>query len=76
MASIPENGIVRCFGLEIPATEISSAKVMLTIFDGEVIYDAGVDPTGEEAIEDATGVDLDLSGNASDPNNEWNNLFK
>jgi predicted amidohydrolase YtcJ len=61
---------------EIPATEISSARVMLTIFDGEVVYDVGVDPTGEDAIEQATGVDLDLSGNASDPNNDWNNLVE
>lgn len=59
---------------DIPATEISSTKVILTIFDGEVVYDAAVDPTGEEAIEQATGVELDLSGNASDPNNDWNNL--
>jgi predicted amidohydrolase YtcJ len=61
---------------DIPATEISSAKVVLTIFDGKVVYDAGIDPTGEEAIEKATGVELDFSGNASDPNNDWNNLFK
>ena len=49
---------------DIPATEISSTEVQLTIFDGKVIYDAATDPTGEEAIENQTNVELDLSGSA------------
>jgi predicted amidohydrolase YtcJ len=49
---------------EIPETEISSSKVQLTVFDGQVVYDAAKDPTGEEAIEDEYDVELDLSGDA------------
>ena len=45
---------------DIPATDISSSKVQLTIFDGEVVYDATTDATGEEAIENETGVELAL----------------
>ena len=45
---------------DIPATEISSSKVQLTIFDGKVVYDVATDPTGEEAIESQTNVELDL----------------
>jgi len=47
---------------EIPATEISSATIQFTIFDGLVVYDADRDPSGEEAIEDKFEVELDLSG--------------
>ena len=32
------------------------------MFDGEVVYDATLDATGEEAIEEEYGVDLDLEG--------------
>jgi predicted amidohydrolase YtcJ len=61
---------------DIPATDISSSKVMLTVFDGKVVYDVATGPTGEEAIEKETKVQLDLSGNATDPNNDWNNLIR
>ena len=49
---------------DIAATEISSSKVRLTVFDGRVVYDAATDPTGEAAIESQTKVELDLSGEA------------
>ena len=49
---------------DIPATEISSSKVRLTVFDGRVVYDAATDPTGEAAIESQTNVELNLSGEA------------
>ncbi len=47
---------------EIPATEIGMSLVQMTVFDGEVVYDATVDATGEEAIEEEYRVDLDLEG--------------
>jgi predicted amidohydrolase YtcJ len=52
---------------EIPETEIASARVQLTIFDGKVVYDATEDPTGEEAIENQYQVELELSGDAGHP---------
>jgi predicted amidohydrolase YtcJ len=47
---------------EIPVTEIGKSSVQMTVFDGEVVYDATLDATGEEAIEEEYGVDLDLEG--------------
>lgn len=47
---------------EIPVTQIGKTKVLQTIFNGSVIYDAATDPTGEEAIEKAYHVELDLTG--------------
>lgn len=34
----------------------------MTVFDGEVVYDATVDTAGEDAIEEKYGVDLNLEG--------------
>ena len=51
---------------EVPATEIGSTRVLQTVFNGEVVYDAATDPTGEDAIEAEYDVDLDLSGNQGD----------
>ena len=47
---------------EVPKTEIGAASVQLTVFDGAVVYDATKDPTGEQAIEEATGVELEFAG--------------
>lgn len=49
---------------KIPVTDISKAKVQLTVFDGNVVYDVTQDPTGEEAIGDVHGIELDLEGDA------------
>jgi predicted amidohydrolase YtcJ len=47
---------------EIPPTEIGSVTVQLTVFDGKLVYDRASDPTGEDAIEEEYGVDLQISG--------------
>ena len=52
---------------EIPAEEISELKVLLTIFDGEVVFDSANDPSSVEAIERDQGVDLDFSGKNGHP---------
>ncbi len=49
---------------EIPATEIGQTNVLLTIFNGVVVYDATADPTEEEAIEEAYGTNLELEAEA------------
>ena len=56
---------------EIPATDISSSKVQLTIFDGKVVYDAASDPTGEESIEEHYDVDMDFTGEEGYRGCEW-----
>lgn len=48
---------------EIQASEIGSTQVLQTIFNGELVYDAAKQPTGEDAIEEEYDVNLDLSGN-------------
>ncbi|MBT8421050.1 MAG: amidohydrolase family protein, partial [Gammaproteobacteria bacterium] len=52
---------------EIPETEIDSTKVLLTLFDGKVVFDAGSSPVGETAIEKRYDVDLDFSGKHGHP---------
>jgi cytosine/adenosine deaminase-related metal-dependent hydrolase len=47
---------------ETPPTEIGATNVKLTVFDGEVVFDASQDPVGEEAIEEQYDVELDLDG--------------
>lgn len=57
--------------VDIPAKEISSAKVLVTLFDGKVVYDASKDPSDEEAIEKKHGLELDFSGTTGHPGCEW-----
>jgi len=56
---------------EIPVAGIDSTQVLLTVFDGEVVYDASTSPTGEVAIENFYEIDLDLSGAHGHPGCEW-----
>ena len=56
---------------EIPPTEIAKSTVQLTIFDGQVVYDATSDATGEESIEEHYNVELDLSGEEGYKGNKW-----
>jgi cytosine/adenosine deaminase-related metal-dependent hydrolase len=49
---------------EIPAEEIGTSSVQITVFDGEIVYDATIDATSEEAIEEEFDVELDLEGDA------------
>ena len=56
---------------EIPEATISSSKVMVTVFNGQVVYDATRDATGEKAIEEKYGIELDLSGDAAPHGSEW-----
>jgi hypothetical protein len=58
---------------DIPATEISSTKVLLTIFDGKTVYDAASDPKGEEAVEKKYELELDFSGDSGHPGCTWHN---
>lgn len=53
--------------VEIPATRIGATQVLVTVLGGRVVFDAAVNPTGEVAIETATGVDLDLAGRHDHP---------
>jgi len=46
---------------EVPVIDIGSAEVLLTIFDGRVVYDVATSSTGEDDIEKDYGVELDLS---------------
>ena len=56
---------------DIPVAEISSVKVLTTLLDGNVVFDAGSDPTGEQAIEKRYDVELDFSGENGHPCCEW-----
>jgi len=56
---------------EIPEADIDSTKVLQTIFDGDVVYDAGDDPGNEQAIEKEYDIDLDFSGESGYPGCEW-----
>ena len=56
---------------EIPDTEISECKVVLTVFNGKVVFDASGSPIGEEAIETQFNVQLDFTGKAGHPCCEW-----
>lgn len=47
---------------DIPKTNIDSTKVLLTIFDGKVVYDVNSSPTSEDAIEKRYETKLDFSG--------------
>ena len=55
----------------IPATEISEAKVLLTIFNGKIVFDANSSPNGEEAIEERYDIELDFTGATGHPCCEW-----
>ena len=59
---------------EIAATEIGKTNVLRTVFNGSVIYDAKSDPTGEEAIEELYGVQLDLTGESGHACCQWHLL--
>ena len=59
---------------EIPPEEIDSTKVLLTVFDGEVVYDAAKGSADEKSIESEYGVDLDFSGENGYPGCEWHQL--
>jgi hypothetical protein len=56
---------------EIPTHTISATRVLRTIFGGKVVYDATSDPSTEEAIENQSDVDLDLSGESGYAGCEW-----
>lgn len=56
---------------DMPTSEISDAKVQLTVFDGKVVYDAASSPTGEVAIEERYDVELDFTGTDGHPCCEW-----
>jgi hypothetical protein len=43
----------------------------MTVFDGKVVFDVANDPAGQDAIEDAHGVELDLRGEAASMGSEW-----
>ena len=45
---------------EIPATQIGEASILKSIFNGAVVFDASVDPTGEEELEEEYDTELDL----------------
>ena len=47
---------------EIPATQIGEASILKSIFNGAVVFDASVDPTGEEELEEEYDTELDLDG--------------
>ena len=55
---------------ELDSADISDARVLLTVFNGEVVYDAKVDATGEEAIEAEHGVELDTTSETEEGNLE------
>jgi len=50
---------------EIPPTEIGSTRVLITLVDGKVVFDAVDDPTDEEAIEAESDVELDMDEDGS-----------
>jgi len=56
---------------EIPVSKISATKVLKTIFDGRVVYDASSSPTGVVAIEKHYGTELDFTGKHGYPGCEW-----
>lgn len=56
---------------DIPVTKINSTKVLKTIFDGKVVYDASSSPTGVVAIEKHYRTDLDFTGKHGYPGCEW-----
>ena len=56
---------------DIPEPSIDSNKVLTTIFDGRVVYDASSSPTGVVAIEERYGAHLDFSGEHGHPGCEW-----
>lgn len=60
----------------IPPEEIDSTKVLVTVFDGEVVYDSAKGPANEQSIETEYGVDLDFSGENGYPGCEWHQLTK
>jgi hypothetical protein len=58
--------------IEVPPTEIGSAKVLLTLVDGKVVFDRTKDPADEEAIEKATSVELHFDDEGSGtPHGHW-----
>ena len=42
--------------------EIGTSKVLLTVLDGRVVFDAASSPASKKEIEEKFGVELDLSG--------------
>lgn len=56
---------------EIPVEKIDSSKVLLTVFDGELVFEAGVSPDEEDEIEKHYDVALDFSGDCGHPGCEW-----
>jgi len=56
---------------EIPPEEINTTKVLVTVFDGEVVYDAAKGQASEGSVEKEYGVDLDFSGKNGYPGCEW-----
>jgi predicted amidohydrolase YtcJ len=50
--------------LAIEPAQIGNTKVLQTVLGGEVVYDASIDPSGEDAIEAKFDVDLDFEEGA------------
>jgi predicted amidohydrolase YtcJ len=61
---------------EIPKEDISEVKVLRTVFDGKVVYEADTHPSSEEEIEKHHGVQLDLSGDSGHSGCEWHRARK
>jgi predicted amidohydrolase YtcJ len=58
--------------LEVPPTEIGSAKVLLTLVDGQVVFDASEDPAEKDAVEAAFDVELDFAeGGSGSPHGQF-----
>ena len=49
---------------EIPKTRIGQSKVLMTLFNGTMVYDGRTSPASEESIEEKYDVDLDFTGKA------------
>ena len=56
---------------EIPSAQIDATHVLLTLFDGKVVFDSDTSPVGETEIGEYYDVDLDLSGADGHPGCEW-----
>ena len=56
---------------EIPVEKIDTTQVLLTVFDGKLVFEAGVSPDEEKEIEEHYGVALDFTGDCGHPGCEW-----
>jgi predicted amidohydrolase YtcJ len=57
---------------EIPPTEIGSTRVLLTVLDGKVVFDASDDPADKGSVEAAHSVELDFEeGGSGSPHGQF-----